>query len=129
MSKQETPWLRVRMPAVLPAYLVVEEDTFADSAKATTAQWRIAAEKLQQASLSEIDRELVLRPVCQMVSIADTLGVPDNAALLAYLRARTASNVVSLRKTALASLADLHERRPAPLSDARQTAGRPRPSE
>jgi hypothetical protein len=73
MSKRKTPWLRVRVPAVIPAFVEVEEGTFADSAKATTAQWRIAASRLQQASLSEIDRDLVLRPVCQMVSISIAL--------------------------------------------------------
>ena len=114
MRKRATPWLRVRVPAIPPAYLEIEPDTFADSGKATTAQWRIAASKLQQLSLSESERDLVLRPACQMVSIADALGVPDDAALLPALRARTASNVVSLRKVAPASLADLHERRPAP---------------
>jgi len=113
MRKQATPWLRVRVPAILPAYLEIEPGIFADSGKATTAQWRIAVTRLQELSLSESERDLVLRPACQMVSIADALGLPDDATLLPTLRARTANNVVSLRKIA-ASLTDLFDRRPAP---------------
>src|SRR5579859_6460825 len=77
MRKQATPWLRVRVPAILPAYLEIEPGIFADSGKATTAQWRIAVTRLQELSLSESERDLVLRPACQMVSIADALGLPD----------------------------------------------------
>jgi len=128
MGKEGTLWLRVRVPAVVPAFLEVEEATFVDSAKATTAQWRVAASRLQQALLSDSDRQLVLRPVCQMVSIAEALGIPDEAVLLASVRARTAVNVVSLRKTASASLTDLNERR-SDLSDTGSAAGMTQPSE
>ena len=128
MGKEETLWLRVRVPAILPAFLEVDEATFVDSAKATTAQWRVAASRLQQASLSDSDHQLVLRPVCQMVSIADAFGIPDEAALLASVRARTAGNVVSLRKTSSASLTDRNEWR-SDLSDAGPAAGMTQPSE
>jgi hypothetical protein len=118
----------VQVPAILPAFLEVDEATFVDSAKATTAQWRVAASRLQQALLSDSDRRLALRPMCQMVGIADTLGIPDEATLLASVRARTAGNVVSLRKTSSASLTDRNEWR-SDLSDAGPAAGMTEPSE
>jgi len=95
--------------------LEVREGTFVDSAKATTVQWRKAASKLRQARLSESERDLVLRPVCQMVSIAEAVGVPDHAALLAVLRTQTESVAIP-RKPAVASLTDLREQRPGLLS-------------